>query len=551
MILNHKNKLALLIVSLPVVYFFLYVYTYAVNVPYMDDMELVDSVNSLKKDFSRWFYLLVRQQNDHRAMFPRLGILLTFLVKGTLDFRFTVLLGYLNLMALGWCFFLIHRSINDRISDYIPAAFLLFSPVVYLIHLWSLTAFQHTLSVVFSIACLYYLQPTRKSRWFYAIGFSVMATLTNLDGTSLLPVALLWLIAQARWKEALYYAAFAMLYLFVYFYDFKFSSTSNVAITADSLPLLAHCYLIMVGSLAKIVSDTHTMVLSAVFGGLMLLLFLTIKIRQYPGIRRLFDFDFTEIVFLRLLISMAVITIGRYMGGVENMVAMRFQIYSVSIAITMYFLLLKTLRGKALYFFRIASAFGAVAISLYSYVKYDSAVNYMEEGLKADSYNYPAHSLFLHQYYNLPDPDSGFYTHYEFPAHFSREVINSWKEISQKAGDKNFYLLTQRVLEKTGRYEHFLYPVLEFEIEGLSGTAPRKEAFLGIMQQSPPYNFYLVALEEQKGSWLKNTVSRSAKPVSAKGIVPQKLPAGNYSAILCWLEDGKPKGLLVSKQIYL
>ncbi len=558
MLRAETNKYAYLFLILnlvPVISFFLYIRQYAVNVPFMDDMEFVDTINELHKNLARLPSLLFRQQNDHRSAVPRLGVLMTYWTSGTLDFRFAVLSGYLNLMLLGWSFFLVYKSSHKGYLGFLPVTLLLFSAIVYQDHLWTITAYQHTLSIAFSILALFFIQRNKIKYWYYAIPFSIAATLTNLDGISLLAVIMVWLSTQKRWKHLFVYFLFASLYLLLYFSDFKFSPASKLPSSIDGIYLAALSFVALTGSIAKVISDTYDVTLSIIIGGTVLFTYLFLKIipflsaSQFPESRKhFFNFSFAEMCFLKLLTSIAIIAVGRSADGIDGMMAIRFQIYSASLIITFYLFVIEKIDGKILTITRYFSLLLAIALNSMSYVKYDAAVKYFSSSLKADAYNYPAKGIFLHQYFNLPDPEPKFYRNYVFPIFFDRETIANWKS----GNGTHTGAIDLKVIgkENKGAYSHYLNPLLEFVVETDKFKSLKSEAYLCIFQNDELSTPYIVALMEDKGSLYQRLISNKL-PTRWYGDIPDKIPAGTYQANLCWIENGDPKSIILSNTISL
>lgn len=547
---KQKQFLIYLLMAAPVIAFAVFIFKHAINVPFMDDMELVDSINVLKNGTADVFTTLVRQQNDHRSTFPRLGIILSYLLSGTLDFRLTILLGYFNLMLLGYAFYLIYRSANKEITLFLPVMLLLFSPLVYYVHLWSLTAFQHTLSIAFSILCLYFLQPEKKPSWLFAFPIAVAATLTNLDGISVMPVCIFWLLTQKRWKDSLIFTGLTVVYLIIYFTDFKLSSASQIGFTVNSLPLMAHAFIVVTGSFARFISDTYGIMLSTILGSGILLTFLVFKFfpRSEGGYRfsfpEIWKLDLTDICFLRMLGSMGMIMIGRYAEGVGTMIAPRFQIYAVSVLILFYLFLVKSAPFRKAAFFKIAAISIALVLSIYSYRKYDKAVNFNDAGLKADSYNYTRNKFFLHQYYNLPDPEPSFYENYIFPEYFGKKVIDTWKTTTGAKSDLGIQVTEYPDLP---RYKTYLYRVKAIKVSNVGSEVPGKDVYLGLTENADPSRFYLVALKDDRPSWKSGKAGAGEFNVE----IPGKIKPGTYTATLCWLDDDQPRFKMISKNVSL
>ncbi|MCE6990572.1 hypothetical protein [Dyadobacter sp. CY323] len=542
-----------ILVFLPVILFACYIFKHAVNVPYMDDMELIDSVNILKNDLSRFFSVLVRQQNDHRSAFPRIGIFLTYLVKGTLDFKMTIMFGYLYLMLLGYTFYLIFRTSGNGFLSFLPVTLLLFSPMVYQVHMWSLTALQHTPSIAFSLLCLYFLREEKRKVWYYSILFAVMASLTNLDGISIIPVAIVWLMTQKRWKHAAFFLVFGVAYLIIYFADFKFTSDSKLIFNAETLVSMAKGFVVGTGSIGKVISDTRAVPISLLIGSVILAVFVTLKL--FPNIAarsdrfetgNLLALDFTDICFLRLLASMAFIAIGRQASGAESMVAIRYQIYSVSMLILFYLFVIKYLKNRDLRIFKALFLFVSFLLNVYSYAKYESAVSSFEHGLKADSYNYPRHRVFLHQYLNMTDADPEFYVNYTFPVYFYKSIIESWKR--KPVGEPANATISIQRFSAGELSTNPVFPVQIIGIENKDKDLAKEDVYLGLTSSTDPQDFYLVALHSNRAIF-SNMFSKGSDRVNYYCEIPEKLRHGTYLARFCWLADGKPMSRGISKPL--
>jgi hypothetical protein len=543
-----------IIVFLPVVLFAFYVYNHSINVPFMDDMELVETINNFKNNVPDIFTVLVRQQNDHRITFARLGIIAAYLLDGQTNFKLAILLGYLNLILLGFAFFLVYKSRNDRIAGFLPITVILFSPIVYFVHLSSITSFQHPLSLAFSIIALYFLQPSKKRYWYFAMIFSMAASLTHLDGISTTAVALLWLATQKRWNETIYFSIFGAVYYSIYFTNFSFSPATNLSWTWENLLLMTGSFFTATGSLAKIVSDTYGVALSFILGTIMVSTYLITKVFTKSGYARavfspgeLFRLDFTDICFLRLLASTAMIAIGRFSDGIGTMTATRFQVYSVSVVILFYLYILKRFRYQNLDWFKMISFFTALVISAYSYKKYHSAVKYFEEGLMADSYNYPHTGLFLHQYINMPDPNPGFYQNYTFPVHFEEKWVDFCKN-SIKSAKRSAVRFTSTDYKPHEKDPDYIFPIKELKIENGPVNIPDKRVYLGLLHDNIPNKFYLIALLPNNGSWVSGMLKNDGTG-NYRCEIPEKLPAGAYTAVMCWTENGRPNTAVMTDKV--
>lgn len=545
------------LILLPIISFAIYIYSYAINVPLMDDMNLIQTINDFTNPAENPLKVLSGQINDHRIFFAKTAAVVGYLLFGRTNFEFTILLSFANLLLLSFAFLLVYKSQFRSVAGFIPVILLLFTPYIYTAQIWSIPGFQHSLSIGFSLISLFFLQDEKRRIWYWSIPFAVFASYSNLDGLSTFLIGFIWLVLQKRWKNAAIYALFTCLFLFVFFTGYHFSSASRPLPLNELLMFVPKGIIVITGSFVKIISDTYAVILSFVSGCVILLVFLFVKFSLKPAknpksslISRMIDLDIIEIAFIRLLAAAAMISIGRASDGILSMIAARFQLYSVCFFILFYFLVLRIIKNRYLYLFQFSSIIFGILTCIYLYIKYDSAVALVAAELKADSYNYPHHQVYLHQYFNLPDPKPDFYKHYEFPVFFEPATIDSWKTQLMRASSGSTATVSKEHPLRSGIYKDYIYPITSFRIDNIPITLPKKDTYIGFVSNIHPDQFYLAAVRDQKNSGLKGLLNLSGHRVFTTTIL-NKFPEGTYQMGLCWLEDNKPKVMLVDKALSL
>jgi hypothetical protein len=544
-----------LLILLPVLVFFIFVSRYAINVPYLDDMELVYTINDIKERPEDTLNILVRQQNDHRIFFSRLGMLLVYSFTGELNFRYATILGFFNLLLLAYAFYLIYKQYRQDLAGFSPIVILLFSPLVYFVHLSSLPAYQHSLSVAFSLLSLYFLQNAKQKQWYWALPFAFASTLTILDGLSTLPIGLAWLILQRRYRDGFFFGLASAVWLALYFSDFSFSSSSKLAFTPDSLLTMLYGFVAFVGASSRLISDTYSMHLSFVSGIVILTGFAFLLTSQMAdktynfSLRRLSisKLELVDVCFLRILASGIMIAIGRAALGIEVVTAVRFQVFSLSILILFYLLLIRFLQPRYRRSFLALSVFLSVAGNLYAYAKYNHEAKELIEELKADTYNFTHHQLYLHQYYNLPDPPPDFYKNYSFPQFFSKTLVAAWHNRSTSS-DK-ITLLSQEK-ENKGKYSEYIHHVVELEIQKVPQRVPHQDVYLTMQSIRDSSQKYMVSISESSNNFFKS-LFLSNDNRTFYGLFLLKIPREKYQVRLCWVEGKVPRSILVSSNYKL
>ncbi|WP_247237895.1 hypothetical protein [Telluribacter sp. SYSU D00476] len=530
----------------PIFIFFAYLYKHALNVPLMDDMDLISTINDIKDTPANTIEILFRQQNDHRILFSRLGMLVVYFYTGQINFRYTILLGFFNLVILAYAFFLVYTSFRRGIGLFLPVVILLFCPIVYAVHLWSITSFQYTLALAFSLISLYFLQEEKNTNWYWSLPFALASTLTNLDGLSVLPLGLFWLFIQRRYRESILFTVISALWLSIYFFDFRFSNATSVSFSRASLFTIFKSFFAFVGSFAKIFSDTYAIALSIFLGSLILLSFIVSLIyknlNQTAGHQFRIDWlasvklDLLDICFLRLLATSCMIAVGRSYAGIEEMMAIRFQVYSVSIVLLFYFLIIRTVPLTRPHVILVMAT--SCIVSVFSYLKYEKAVILLKQELKADTYNYTSHRIFLHQ--NSFDPPEDFFKHYHLPQFFDNSTINAWQKGSAYTPS---ITVTSKEVQSSGSFMQHRYPLLDIEIQNAPKTLPYDRVFLTLQRHSDSTKCYVVSLHD-KSNWMHKYFNQASRTFS--GFFPLKIPRDKYQLRICWIDNSQPKSILIS-----
>ncbi|WP_159475905.1 hypothetical protein [Dyadobacter sp. 3J3] len=540
----------------PVFSFGIFIFKHALNVPYNDDEALLYSLNQIITAPSDSFYLLFEQQNDHRVFFSRLVSLIIKLMYGKMNFRVMIIFGYLNLVLLGYAFFLIFKSANTGLAYFIPVAVLLFSPIVYATHLWAITSFEYTLAITFSLYCLIFLQPSKQKVWYWSIPFAIAATVSNLDGLSVIPVGLVWLVTQKRKKESILFGIFAVLYVIIFFTDFHFSIASKFPPFPQIIGIVFKAFVSYCGSILKVLSDSYGLALSTVAGTFFLIVLVVINIVKFFNRSQwrdvLFPLSITEICFLELLACGLMIAIGRAGDVAGSMLAIRFQVYAVSTFILFYLLVLSALKDDRYkrYFF-IWFLFCAIALNALSYSKYDKAIAVHNDELKVDSYNFPNHAFFLYQYTDTKDPNIALYQHYEFPGFFSNGDIEDWYNKIKAATVSSDIQFTIENLNHLPEYQKWKYPAISFQVKSLPSSVPESDVYLALFNCDKPGKPFLVAVRHENRNWL-NKITKSSLAGSARSVIfPQKMAGKHYDVALCWKNRRINNSILVARNVNL
>lgn len=475
-----------------------------------------------------------------------------YLLSGEVNFRLTTILGFANLLLLTFAFYLVYKQYRKDLFGFLPIPFILFSPLLYYVHLTSLTAYQSSLSVAFSILSLYFLQNTHQKHWYLAIFFAFASTHTMLDGISVIPLGLAWLLIQRRYRHSILYGISCLAWLVLYFSNFHFSSSSKFVFSAASLFTTFKGFLLFIGSFGHLFSDTYRLSLPLFLGIVILAgsLFLILVQLAYPAnsVKRISLDGFTlpriellDLCVMRLFATAAMISLGRSAMNLEDMVAIRFHIYSLSIVIICYLLLVRIIGPHFRKAFSIASLSISILCTSFAYSKYQNSVVELRNGLIADTYNYTHSQIFLHQYYNLPDPQAEFYRNYSFPVFFDEALFES--SVRLKSSSNKLSITSEDIptIRQSGGY---IYNLMELKIQQVPPYVPHKEVFLVLLDKQNQGKKYLIGVNTIGNSFAEKLFPPKTQTFHGKFL--DKIPESNYEAHLYWKENKRLKSLLVT-----
>lgn len=555
-LLRSRSWLHVLLSLIPVLTFGIYIWINALNVPYNDDEALLFTINYIHDHSLGLFTSLIQQHNDHRIFFSRLAAVVIDFLNGKIDFRVMIICGYINLVLLGHSFYLIYRSFGKNLLLFLPASIVLFSPIVYCTQLWSVTAFEQSLSIAFSLYCLYFLQPEKQKTWLWAIPLAVAATLANLDGVSVIPIALFWLIVQRRVKASFIFGAFSVIYLYLFFVNFHFSTASHFPPFSQFAGIVFTGFVALSGSIVKVLSDSHGYRMSVVLGGIMLLTYCVFTVIKYFNLfrktDRIYTISLTEICFCKVLTCALMIALGRSGDNPDSILSIRFQIYSVSIFILFYLFVLSNLKSERIqYLLFFAFLFGMLTLNLLAYLKYQDAVVVHNDELKVDAFNYPAHHYFIHQYPSVPDPKTTFFNHYDFPEYLKKDWIARWGTTLKNEGNELKTTFKYQMQTRPPGFTDSIYPILNLEIGSLPSLVPKRNVYLALFSRMDLTRPVMVALRPQNMGWFSKVFKNKSTLHSFTTAFPFKLPDGLYDIALCWTINNIPDSRIVARNIKL
>jgi hypothetical protein len=397
-----KGAVLLAILS-PIVFAFLFVYRFGVNVPYNDQWAVVSLFPELRNG-TLGVVDLLRLHNEHRIFFPRI-IMLTL---GTItaynvifEMYFIQICAVLSAVVLWFAF---RRGSRYQLLLFIPVVLLLFSLRQYQNMLWGIQMVV-VMTQAFAILAFYclYISKHRNFRKFAfpgAVVSATVATLTFAQGLFVWPIGLLQLLITSldgRSKKLLAgaWGFIGLVQWIAYFLDFSRPGDHPGSDHVLSNPLDGvEYFLILMGS-ALFWEQGVALIGGLVLAGFVLAAFLLL----YQNRGELGEYSFWISLLLFGLAFLFVTMISRVGFGVEQAVASRYVGFSILPIIAIYGIFVKLALEK-----RTIAAIGC-SIALAAVVLFSIPGSY-QKGLQAGNStmnNREQAAFILENYESQPD----------------------------------------------------------------------------------------------------------------------------------------------------
>ncbi|WP_373511543.1 hypothetical protein [Persicitalea sp.] len=220
------------LVLCPIVYFYLIVDAHLVNVPFIDDYLLLETVQQFKteQNFLEATKILFTQVNQHRFAFERLVMLTLVFFTGTVNLKVLITLGNLFLLGILYLFFLTFKQ--ERVAWYyfLPVPFVLFNLTYYENAFWGIAAIQNTPLLFFAFLSAYGLSRSDRLGWWIGAVSALVATFVSGTGMLAWVIGAIILFFQRKYRSIFPWLGLAIgciSFYFLFDYQFIVSATTD------------------------------------------------------------------------------------------------------------------------------------------------------------------------------------------------------------------------------------------------------------------------------------------------------------------------------------
>ncbi|WP_247232006.1 hypothetical protein [Telluribacter sp. SYSU D00476] len=397
--MNSKPKAILLSIALlfPVVVYLIYVIANAVPVFFADDFHLLKTIvwGQEAPSLSEKYMLLIQQHNEHRILIPRLLTWLDYLLEGSINWVSLIVFGNLLWIATLWFFWKAFKSLEVPYWLFIPLPWILFQPQYYDNVTWSISILQQSV-IVFWFGLIAYLCAQNKYRW--AVAVAVLATFTHGNGIFSFIVIGAMIVLERKWKEAAICLIVMVLVALHYFWDFGKGPNADFTRSLSNPVRLVASFFAFFGTMTKVML-TNPLYAAALGAVLFMIPALYLLPRLFPVFRKPLNLSFFDKILLGNLLFLAItgalVSVSRSWGGIETIIAPRYQHYSPYVCAWTYLVLIRLTAGYLRNAVGVVFLVGGILFNGLAYFVYTQEIKFRRDWLVADDTNWTNHKRFL------------------------------------------------------------------------------------------------------------------------------------------------------------
>ena len=344
--------LGILAVLLPVGCFGALLLTYAVNVPWLDDLDafltfiLAYSDAATVGDKLNW---LLVPNNEHRILTAKLITVAMRWLTGEVNFRWLIFAAYGFLFGTFVLFYRVFRTLRLPLLAFAPVCFIFWQPQYYLTSLWALTGLQHEVVIFLTLSAIYLLSEQRRGWGLFAgaVALQVLASLSMSNGLFGWVAGALVLALSRRWYPLGVWLAVAAATFVFYFHDFQNAqgNGSSIAFLLQKPHIVVSAFFTFAGALLDFfptVAIFRRSILPTLFGLILVALVLWLLFRMYWAPRQQTDenqqqrrFFFTG-CYAFLFVNALTIAVLRPRFGYDVMLVSNYMIYPAVLTALVY-----------------------------------------------------------------------------------------------------------------------------------------------------------------------------------------------------------------------
>jgi hypothetical protein len=208
----HQDKFTLFALSIiPIFIFYRFVFIHSINVPYLDDFQILNTIVRVQDNPKNWWIILSENFNGHRFAEIKLLVWLDYWLEGQVNFKTLCIFG--SFFLLGFWLFCVKIIQENKIPLFylLPFTLILFQPIFHRNIFWMLSCLQYQQSIFFTIAAYYFLAKYTTASFTISVILGIIHTQINGNAVYIYMLGALIPLYQGRYKMTLIYCSIGLL----------------------------------------------------------------------------------------------------------------------------------------------------------------------------------------------------------------------------------------------------------------------------------------------------------------------------------------------------
>jgi hypothetical protein len=209
--IKNKDETTLFFLSIiPIFIFYRFVFIHSINVPYLDDFQILNTVVRVQDSPQNWLAILLENFNGHRFGEIKLLVWFDYLIEGQVNFKTLCIFGSFFLLGF-WLFCVkIIKENNIPLLYLLPFTLILFQPIFHRNIFWMLSCLQYQQSIFFTIAAYYFLAKYTTTSFTISVILGIIHTQINGNAVYIFMLGALIPLYQGRYKMTLIYCSIGL-----------------------------------------------------------------------------------------------------------------------------------------------------------------------------------------------------------------------------------------------------------------------------------------------------------------------------------------------------
>lgn len=199
------------VMIIPIIIFYQYIFNHSINVPYLDDFQILNTIVRVQYEPHNWWKILTENFNGHRFGEIKLLLWLDYLIEGQVNFKTLCIVGSFFLLGFWYFCLRIMRENYIHIFYFIPFTFILFQPIFHRNIFWMLSCLQYQQSIFFTIAAYYFLAKFSTKSFIISVILGIVHTQINGNAFYVFMLGALIPLYQERYKLTTIYCVIGLI----------------------------------------------------------------------------------------------------------------------------------------------------------------------------------------------------------------------------------------------------------------------------------------------------------------------------------------------------